>query len=1227
MNINSLSHWCAFKTVFLWIILMNQMKNVSSKSVCDEVDAIFVVHSDVIIQDGNDESTKMQDFIEDVIYFASSEKSGVGFIVYDHLPSSMDADSTNDIKLLGLSETKGLSVIKTSRAVESALKFSSFFSEDIASNDNVATLSTALASAREVFRTESTVDEDVIFIMAFDHSTKDICIDYYNSEEHDRDIEQLYFVEVELNIDGDIEVDAVYDCHRGGFQSDEYEAFAKLMEITCPANVDLGESGHAAMNKLDNYLDPNSVLSCDLKFEEIAVNQKSEFVHRAGTNKNQEEDWLTKVDTMRILVDESIILVDDVIDDEMSFEKGYILLVKNREDAAALDAKGCTITAFKIVKVTEISSTASSTILQLNVVGENAAKYISTGHIRYHQDTYTSLEESTGTNRRMLSVDLINIQTWWTPIVGTYDIRAGQKISDRLSMHGEGTLDLKGYHQFGLRIGVQFELDIDWCFLFPCDIEYFLFAVYGGFDFDFELNTTFTGKLFTLYELFEKKGHEKTIWIGFIPIILEPKLALGLKTILTSPYTTLKHSFGVHFHPFYKVGVEFDGSKWNTIDEYREDYSYHNDFSFESPEHVQEMCPSGTVTIGLELKLGATLYYTLFVYVVLFPAIKADVALPSKCGIQYGELECTAGYIPRYIEINPALVISVGIGMDVECNFLMDLFGLCGYSVTFWIIDEALIYQFPQICLSNINGLGVPIIPIPLPHCCQTQSCYNDYPSCKPKCVSGPNTKIWEIYRSDDVCYQVTQTSSTTYLDSPTKDPAYFKTLPCEDGCPTFAPTMSPTDAPCFYEIDLAMFTIEELCAMTLIVGYNYKFDDTCFQLLRPIFCDIPALRYPRPHGNIWFEWNSCDDICHATSWISALDTNVQMSGDDQYYECPNGYIVAGFEKDTCQSISCLDNMRCVSPAKPAMSWHDCYEHDWLDGAESVQCKPGYFVNAIYHSAGDPGLSSWRKFKCCTYDSHQLVADEDDKTKDWSDCFSDGVTRHWCLVGEKDFIVGFGRGDKSQTVDDLREVITRNIWWTLGNEGPEPTPHPVVPTRRPTTYLEYLQLKRYHGIPFVEPTPRPTPRPITPQPTPRPIAPQPTPKPTPKPTHKPLSPYMAREMDKNPYISGYFGFGALEKPLNLLSNDDYKQTNSNDNDNAEEPKASPLTAGGETSKPAESVSSHKVFLLGAVIGVLLVANIVFMIYNWIAKTRRKEKRTYQQVPFESEYSETENEIE
>eukprot|EP01083_Nonionella_stella_P157307 510631_1 len=150
-----------------------------------------------------------------------------------------------------------------------------------------------------------------------------------------------------------------------------------------------------------------------------------------------------------------------------------------------------------------------------------------------------------------------------------------------------------------------------------------------------------------------------------------------------------------------------------------------------------------------------------------------------------------------------------------------------------------------------------------------------------------------------------------------------------------------------------------------------------------------------------------------------------------------------------------------------------------------------------------------------------------------------------------------------------------------------------------------------------KPTRKPTPKPTN----------KPTPKPTPKPTHKPLSPYMAREMDKNPYISGYFGFGALEKPLNLLSNDDYKQTNSNDNDNAEEPKASPLTAGGETSKPAEGVSSHKVFLWGAVIGVLLVANIVFMIYNWIAKTRRKEKRTYQQVPFESEYSETENEIE
>eukprot|EP01083_Nonionella_stella_P297532 1010304_1 len=238
--VSSINQCLTMKNViFLGMVMMSEMKCISALSICKEVDTVFVVHSNVIIEDGEDHSTVMQDFIEEVIYDASSEKSGIGFVIYDHLPSEFNPNNITDLQLLGLKETKHLSVKKTSKAVEEALDFSSFFTEDVPTNDNVATLSTALKSAHDLFERESKVEDDAILIFSFDHSTRDFCVNYYNSDAFDEDVEKLYFVEVELNSDGDIEIDAVYHCHNGS-ESQIYDAWNDLREITCPSDVDLG---------------------------------------------------------------------------------------------------------------------------------------------------------------------------------------------------------------------------------------------------------------------------------------------------------------------------------------------------------------------------------------------------------------------------------------------------------------------------------------------------------------------------------------------------------------------------------------------------------------------------------------------------------------------------------------------------------------------------------------------------------------------------------------------------------------------------------------------------------------------------------------------------------------------------------------------------------------------------------------------------------------------------
>eukprot|EP01083_Nonionella_stella_P185399 675896_1 len=75
------------------------MGRVNALSVCDPVHSMFIINSELIVNDA--ETQKINDFFEDVVYEASSELTGVGLVVFGQIPHEL----ADDPVLFGLEET------------------------------------------------------------------------------------------------------------------------------------------------------------------------------------------------------------------------------------------------------------------------------------------------------------------------------------------------------------------------------------------------------------------------------------------------------------------------------------------------------------------------------------------------------------------------------------------------------------------------------------------------------------------------------------------------------------------------------------------------------------------------------------------------------------------------------------------------------------------------------------------------------------------------------------------------------------------------------------------------------------------------------------------------------------------------------------------------------------------------------------------------------------------
>eukprot|EP01084_Bolivina_argentea_P254609 428066_1 len=76
--------------VLLVVLIQHFIQQTYTLSVCVPVDSIFLLNSQVIVDDTND--NKAEHFFTDLVFKASSELAGIGLILYDDIPDGLDSN-------------------------------------------------------------------------------------------------------------------------------------------------------------------------------------------------------------------------------------------------------------------------------------------------------------------------------------------------------------------------------------------------------------------------------------------------------------------------------------------------------------------------------------------------------------------------------------------------------------------------------------------------------------------------------------------------------------------------------------------------------------------------------------------------------------------------------------------------------------------------------------------------------------------------------------------------------------------------------------------------------------------------------------------------------------------------------------------------------------------------------------------------------------------------------
>eukprot|EP01083_Nonionella_stella_P030127 82678_1 len=339
------------------------ISEVESLSCCKPVDSIFIFQSDLIVQDKNDD--KIEAFLKSLIYEATSEWSGIGVLAYDVVPHGFSNPA------LGLTETLGANTANSKNAIASNLNFAQlgFYSKNKMNGDNTIELNDAIASAHDLFVSQSAGRElEALFIMDVETETinrNETCQNAMNvSTDTNTSIEAVFY----LQIDDDFAIQEIYDCHD---QTEVHglDTLTDLYDITCPTTHTV-QGGAVKFNKKTQGIELGSIISCDL-------------IPEYNDDKQSYE-----------LSPQSTIIVHDDLNDDMSYEIGYILMAI--KGVYELLPKECNVPVLKIVHVTNKSIVADNVReLRINVTLPSLFDYVSYSNVEESDDDVPYMKPDT----------------------------------------------------------------------------------------------------------------------------------------------------------------------------------------------------------------------------------------------------------------------------------------------------------------------------------------------------------------------------------------------------------------------------------------------------------------------------------------------------------------------------------------------------------------------------------------------------------------------------------------------------------------------------------------------------------------------------------------------------------------------------------------------------------------------------------------------------------------
>ena len=147
-----------------------------------------------------------------------------------------------------------------------------------------------------------------------------------------------------------------------------------------------------------------------------------------------------------------------------------------------------------------------------------------------------------------------------------------------------------------------------------------------------------------------------------------------------------------------------------------------------------------------------------------------------------------------------------------------------------------------------------------------------------------------------------------------------------------------------------------------------------------------------------------------------------------------------------CQTLGCLEEMRCVAPLDPAPPFDACYNEniratfDAFDGATvDVVCDAGFFIHGIEASPCQK-LYCLETLRCCRYDTSQVQRyDGSNQMHSWQTAFDHGAPAGWVLVDHDEFVCGLRRsGGAPHELYQLEAAWTRRLKLATASAAHQP---------------------------------------------------------------------------------------------------------------------------------------------------------------------------------------------